>query len=97
MTTVGAAELPDGVWEKFKALLKRDEAKIGPSGVWRPPPRHQDWDWPRMGGGGTPTMVPNDHCDPNKEKSKRAQKEGRMNVRRHATSGGCCMLLESNR
>jgi hypothetical protein len=37
-TTGGAAELPDEVWEKFKALLERDEAEFGPSGVAASPP-----------------------------------------------------------
>ncbi len=37
-TTGGAAELPDGVWEKFKVLLERDKAKFGPLGVAASPP-----------------------------------------------------------
>jgi hypothetical protein len=38
MVTGGTAELPDGVWERSKALLERDEAEFGPSGVAASPP-----------------------------------------------------------
>ncbi len=36
-TTGGAAELPNGVWKKFKAILKRDKAEFVPLGVGASP------------------------------------------------------------